>query len=261
MEKEFGKLSSQEFRRLFALVHQGSQDKEEFEKELKEDPEYFSKFIDAVGLWSHFYELTYNNLLVAFFIATGLIDQVLALISSDDPNAAALEWAESDPESPLEVESLPEDERKVVFGLFVTMIRNLTAMQLFHVPINDLLEKVRSSDDDEALFNAIYVDRHVLNSPTAMIRIARAEISEDNDFFDLLTQAINRSRPRRPEEDYDILRVMLTALDQAAGLDNLSYESMHQLLVDDLEIYPVDLKDSFSGLKKLIQRRQKAIGT
>ena len=54
---------------------------------------------------------------------------------------------------------------------------------------------------------------------------------------------------------------MLTALDQAGGLDNLSYESMHQLSVDDLELYPDNLKDSFSGLKKLIQRRKKTVGT
>ena len=54
---------------------------------------------------------------------------------------------------------------------------------------------------------------------------------------------------------------MLSALDEATGLSNLSYEQIHSLMVDDLQLYPDDAKDSFSGLKKLIQRRQKDIGT
>ena len=259
-EKEFGKLSSQEFRRLFALIHESSQEKEEFEKDLKDNPEQFSKFLNNIAPWSVYYELPYAHFYALFFVATGMDEQVIELSKSEDPDVAVIEWAESDPDSELNIEELSKEEQSVLFGLFIAMIRNFTSMQLFHVTINELLIKARNGDDD-ALLDAIYVDRHVLNCPTSTLRIARAEAREEENFLDALSRAIKRSRPRRPSKEYDITRVMLTALDQAKGLDNISYESIHDLFVDDLQIYPDDKKDSFSGLKKLIQRRKKAVGT
>lgn len=259
MKKEFGKLSSQEFRCLFALVHQTSQEKENLEKDIKENPKQFSRFLDNIAPWSVYYELPYTHFYALFFIATGLIDQVKQLSTTDDPNAAAIAWGESYPDSPLNIEELSQDEQSILFGLFIAMMRNFTSMQLFHVSINDLLIKARSGDD--ALLDAIYVDRHVLNCPTATKRIARAEAKGEEGFLDALSRAIKRSRPRRPSKEYDITRVMLTALDQAKGLDNISYDAIHDLFVADLQIYPDDKKDSYSGLKKLIQRRNKAVRT
>jgi len=259
MEKELGKLSSQQFRRLFALVHKGLDEQLDLEKAISADPDKVSNFIKDKAQWSIYYELPYPHFLGLFFIALGLSNKIKEFASFEDPQEAVISWAESDPMPPPESDDLSDEEKITIFGLMMAMTRNFSAIQQFHIPINSLIEKAK--EDDEALFDAILVDRHVINTPTATSRIACAEATNDGQFFDLLTKAINKTRPRRPKEDFDILRFMLSALDEATGLSNLSYEQIHSLMVDDLQLYPEDTKDSFSGLKKLIQRRQKDIGT
>lgn len=259
MKKEFGKLSSQQIKRLLALVEKGLDEKLDLEQSINEDPNKVSNFIKDKAHWSIYYELPYPHFLGLFFIALGFSDKIKEFASLEDPQEAVISWGESEPMLSPEPDDQSDEEKIIIFGLMMAMTRNFSAIQQFHIPINDLIAKAK--EDDEALFDAITVDRHVLNTPTATTRIARAEATNDGQFFDLLTKAINKTRPRRPKEDFDILRYMLSALDEATGLSNLSYEQIHSLMVEDLQLYPDDVKDSFSGLKKLIQRRQKDIGT
>ncbi len=258
-EKEFGKLSSQQFKRLLDLVQKVLSEDIDLEQFIDENPDKVSNFIQDKVQWSIYYELPYPHFLGLFFIALGLNDKIKELASLDDPQEAAISWGESDPMLPPEPDDQSDEEKFLVFGLMIAMTRNFSAIQQFHISINELIYKAK--EDDEALFDAILVDRHVINTPTATTRIARAEATNDEAFFDLLSKAIRKTRPRRPQEDFDILRFMLSALDEAAGLSNLSYEQIHCLIVDDLQLYPDNAKDSFSGLKKLIQRRKKDIGT
>jgi len=259
MEKEVRKISAQQFRRLLSLVYQGTEEKSELAKIIDDEAEKLSEFIKDKAQWSQYYELPYSHFVAFFYIALGLREKIAEINSSKDPIESVIAWGETEPESPLNLEELSDEEKMVVFGLMVAMIRNFTSIQIFHVPINELIQKAKEEDD--ALFDAIFVDRHVMNTPTAAARIARAEIIDDGHFFDLLTKAITKTRPRRPKKDFDILRMMLSILDEAIGISNLSYEEVHKLIVDDLQLYPDDLKDSFSGLKKLLQRRKKHIGT
>lgn len=259
MKKDFGKLSSQQFERLLVLVQKGLGEKIDLETAIDKDPDKVSNFIKDKAHWSIYYELPYPHFLGLFFIALGLSDKLKEFASFEDPQEAVITWAESDPMPTPEPDDLSDEEKITIFGLMMAMIRNFSAIQQFHIPINSLIEKAK--EDDEALFDAILVDRHVINTPTASSRIARAEFTHDGKFFDQLAKAIKKTRPKRPKEDFDILRYMLSVLDEAAGLSNLSYEQIHSLMVDDLQLYPDDVKDSFSGLKKLIQRRQKDIGT
>jgi hypothetical protein len=259
IEKEFGKLSSQQLRRLFSLLYQGIDNQKELDDLIAEDPEKLSKLFTDDAEWWMYYELPYHQFLAQFFLAFGLGEKIKELAAEEDPQDATLTWAESDPESPLDPNELSDAEKTVSLCLVFAMMKNFTSIKLFHMSINDLL--IKAEENDKYFFDALLVDRHVLNTTFATNRIAKAEILGGEQFFDHLSKAIKKSRPRRPKEDLDMFRYMLTALDESMSLSNLSYEKIHEVMVDDLQLYPDDMKDSFSGLKKLIQRRQKYIGT
>jgi len=117
-----------------------------------------------------------------------------------------------------------------------------------------------ANGDDEALFMAVLVDRAVVQAEPIAQRICHAQMLGDESFMNQLAKAITRTKPRRPSQEYDDLRLILQLLDEASGLDTSTDEELYQLLVEDLELYPDDRKDPLAGLKKLIQKRKRVHG-
>jgi hypothetical protein len=107
-----------------------------------------------------------------------------------------------------------------------------------------LIEDARAGDDD-ALFNAIRLDRSALACPTNFARISKAEGLDEKRFFERLRSAL-KGPSKKHWESYRGLRYALVVL-REFGLDSLSDAELEHLLVDVLEVYP----KSFSARKNL----------
>jgi hypothetical protein len=76
----------------------------------------------------------------------------------------------------------------------------------------------------------------------------------------LLAKSITLTKPRRKVE-LDDFRLMVEIIDELAGLRNLRYSDLAQLLVNDLGIYPESRRgDAGEGIKKYLQGREKRKG-
>ena len=255
MKGKFNKTSEYQFREIYAHHYKNQQDTNELLELIREKPSSL-QLLSIVPPWSHFYELSYIDHLFLFIIEFKLADIVRKSAHSDNQVEAFLQEMESLEEQSIPDEVLSEEEIAYRFSLTLANIHQVSSISIFHQPLSDLVIKARKGDD-EALFDAVLVDRSVMSAPSIAHRIQFAQIMHDEDFMDLLSKAVKRSRPRRPTEKLDHVRYMLEVIDEEIGLKNVTYNNLYDLLSEDLELYD----DSIDGLKKLIQRRNKRHGT
>ncbi|TAJ91386.1 MAG: hypothetical protein EPO31_14350 [Gammaproteobacteria bacterium] len=259
MEKEFGKLSRVQLQRLFAFVHKANLEKADVTDVALEKATNSEEFKNIPFFWAYFYELPFLPFTVLLLRCLE-VDRIEEFGKELDPNEAAIAWLETEPESPLDFMALSMEEKGITLSLCMACLYNFESIRQYHFSINELIEKVREGNA-EALFQAVSIDPVVLSCPTVAKHMAFATMRQDWDFYHQLSKAITKTRPRRPKEDLDDARMAALILDQAAGLNNLSYEQITDVLVDTLQVFSADGLDPFSAVKKFIQRRQKAVGT
>lgn len=255
-EKEFGKYSRQQLRELFSYHHLIKQQGEEISGIAREDASNLIEQLSVGPLWSTWYELTYNNFLIAMLSSFGLVEEVLAAAKQEDPQQAALDLAKDIDESPDDdIDEYSDDEKGVMTSLFFALHGNINAQRLYSQTMSELVSQAQY--DDDSLFNAVLVDRSTVACPTIARRIQLAEIQHDESFLNKLTKAITRTRPRRPASELDDLRLMLDIVEDSKPLTEFSYDELYGLLIEDLELNPPNLSsDYYDGFKKLIQRRK-----
>lgn len=106
--------------------------------------------------------------------------------------------------------------------------------------LNDLIERVRAHDD-KALFDAIRIDPTVIGCPTASLRISKAALLNDEEFFDSLKNAINGKAAKRKQANFQKMRLVLEVLYEA-GASRLSDTQLHELFVKELKLYSGNAK-------------------
>ena len=260
-EKEYGKLSLKQLRELYSSYYQLQKEKEELNETIEERIERIKQIFDYAPPWAHWYEFSWEKGLALFLVAMGLDEEFKNAAASPDPHQAILDMMAGDHKLPIDEEDITDEEQGVIASLLFSIFNQLEAISIFSQPMSELVEKARNGND-EALLNAVIVDRGVVAAPSVARRIQLAHLAGDEAFLNKLAKAITRTRPRRPSEDYDDLRFMLEALEASKGLDNLSYEQLYNFFVGELQLYPGEgRKDTFEGLRKLIQRRKKLRGT
>lgn len=257
-DKELGKLSIDQFRRFNDLYNVAKSQKDLFGLIRKERSDKYKSLLKNLIPWSVFYELPTVHFYALYLHLVGLPDLLSSFGQTEDPIEAAISYMESDLDLPAEIDDFTIEEYGILFSMSMATAKDIEACQLFNMHMHDLIE--RAKEDDEALFDAVLVDRSVINCPTIAKQVAEAEADNDEDFFELLSKAIKKTRPRRPKEELDDLRFALVTLEQAGALAKLSYIELHDLLMDDLKLIPEGLDDSVGSLKKFIQRRNKVVG-
>ncbi len=249
-EKEFGKLSQQQFRELYAAYHQLKQEKADFTNEATKNKARLEELVTKTGSWGIYYEFSYLEILSMFLIASGLADRIKDACTQEDPQQEVIDLIEGD----WLPEDLTEEEEALMLGLHFANIGNISGMKMFSQTVSSMIEQV-ANGNDEALFKAVFTDRASVQAEPIARRICKAQILGDEPFMNLLAKAITRTKPGRPKLNYDDLRFMLEVMDDACDLDNITHSRLYDLVVDDLELYPDDGKDPISSLKKLIQKR------
>ena len=259
--KEYGKISAKQLKEFYSHFHNFKHKQKEFDALKKEKAKEFSQLFESIPSWSSWYEMPWLKSLSFFFYITGIDTKIAKAQKSDDPHQAVLELLDNTETYEFDIDSFTKEDSCVFFSLYFSFLGQINAISTFDRPMSVLLEQIRAGND-EALLCAVLVDRNSITSPTISKRIQKAEFDNDNSFFDKLSKAITRTKPRRPEKEFDDMRFIFQALEESIGLDNLTEKEIYDLMVEDLELYPTDnLKDPFASLKKLIQRRKKSQGT
>ena len=176
MEKEYGKLSLDQFQRLVETLPEVRSQMAELPSIIKSaSREKLSEILDEDFSWSDIYELPFIHGIALLFLAMGRVQKLSEVAKSEDPQAALFDWMDTE-----ELEDWNSGEgglfqKKHIVGLTVVMQRNILSIMLYHRTLSTLVEAVRSGDDD-SLFLAVRVDRSIVACPTFADRIARAEL-------------------------------------------------------------------------------------
>ena len=259
-EKEFGKLSRKQLRELYTQIYKIPGEKEDIIRFVGEENSKFIEVFKLMPPWCHYYELEFTQLALFAISCFGFLDTFKRFASTPDPNQSFLDFLSSDADIDIPDDELTPEFIAVCLSLLFALIGNFESHGAFHKPLSQLIKEA-AEGNDEALFNAVLIDRTVVGVDAINKRIAFAHLIQDESFMNKLAKAITKTRPRRPKREYDDLRYMIEVLDQACGLENLTYEKIYDLLVGDLELYPSgQLKDAFGAFSEILKQRNKAVG-
>lgn len=245
VQKEYGKLTAEQFQRLLGKLP-------EFQKALKDLPQVLREgdadkmkaVIEEGVYWAALYELPLAQHCAVAFYVLGLSDWLKEIAMSTDPQELLL--------NDLDGDVLPDDRQLEEKGftparaiaVLVSFQRTVLSTMLFKRSMSALVEAAREGDDD-ALFNAVRVDRSAVGCPSIAARIARAEAFGEKHFFIRLRNAL-KGPTGKHWHAYCGLRYSLVVL-REFGFSDLSDGELHHLLVKVLKVYP----DGYTARKNL----------
>lgn len=117
----------------------------------------------------------------------------------------------------------------------LSMINTLRCVLFHGCFLNELIERVRSGDD-KALFAAVRIDKTVIGCPSVVVRISKAALLNDEDFFNDLRNALEGKQTKREQENFQMMRLVLEILHEA-GANRLNNKQLWQLFVEELDLY------------------------
>ena len=126
------------------------------------------------------------------------------------------------------------------FGLGLSMYHTLRCVLFHGCFLNELIERV-CAGDDKALFDAVRIDSTVVGCMSVSNRISKAALLKDNRFFAKLKAAINGKLAKREQANFQKMRLVFEVLHEA-GASRLSDAQLHQLFVEELDLYASNAK-------------------
>lgn len=258
MEKEFGKLTHDQFAGLVSRLPELRDQMRELPQLLREKQDRFQAvFGDGDYSWGTIYERPFLEQIALLFVLVGLHIPLHEAAQSDDPQEIVTHWIDED--GPLDAwfdTNEHQIEKKHLLWLTIVFQRNILAIMLYHKSMGALVEEVRQGDDT-ALFNAVRVDRSVLLAGPCADRLSRAEMTNDKDFLRHLRSAIKGPTKKHMEAIQD-LRYSIVAL-RECGFDRFTDEDLEQLFIRT-GLYPNNA-GALKNIRKHIQLARKITTT
>ncbi len=256
MDKEFGHFTRDQARQAYATLHEVNEGTKDLEQIASESAD----FAELLVSWAEWYEIPFAHHLIYFALSLGLGDELTQISQAADPQQAFLDLLQSDHVNAVSLEEFDFDRQQLVISLLMALLGQMGAIRLYSQPLSDLLAKVRTGDQD-ALFRAVTVDRVVVACPSVARQIAIAQMTGDETFMNRLSKAITRTRPARPKPQYDDLRFMLETVVEGVGTRHFTAPQLEDLLQHELELYPNEGDYSLRAFRKLIEKRNRLVGT
>ncbi len=253
-EKEYGKLSLDQFKQLVQKLP-------EIRKKQKEPPKLFYSIpedkkheILGEGLsWANVYERSFDEQLALLFSKSGRADKLHEAAQSDDPTQAAMDLFGSDEFVDFNGDEGSISQKKEVIGLLIALKRNVLSMMVFDRTLDKMVEEVRSRKD-ESLFLAISIDRSIIACPTFADRIARAELENDEVFFKKLSASM-KGPSEKYWDAYKDLRYAFSLL-RDAEVDQLPATQLEELFIHQLKLYS-DTPSARRNIRELFAKSKK----
>ncbi|HZQ75502.1 MAG TPA: hypothetical protein VFB08_21530 [Burkholderiales bacterium] len=243
MEKEYGRLTADQFRRLIRELPEVRAGARELPELLRTaTSEKVREVLEKGIYWAAFYELSFTQHLAVGLTLMGQEERFIELSKAEDPQEAAIQWAEEDVDT-----LIAKGKDFTVAGVLaavISMQRSVFSLMLYKRSMSALLAEVREGNDD-SLFLAVRVDRSAVACPSIAKRISKAQMLDQKRFFERLRSAI-KGPSKKHWELYSDLRYSLAVL-REMGFDSMSDAQLEHLLVDVLKVYPA----SFTARKNL----------
>lgn len=234
MNKEYGKLTADQFSELISKLPELRGQRDEFGNLLtKLSKSQFDSMMVKGYAWGEIYEYSFAQHIAIAIIAFNRRTWLDSLGTVPDPQQKMLDdW-------PTDADvwgTHPAFETQDLMGIAYSLQRTILSVMLFQRSLSGLIQEVRENDSMDALFNAVRVDRTTLSCPTIADKIARAEMRNDKLFFLRLRSAL-KGPTQKHWTAYCDLRYSLFAL-RELGFDKLSDAQLEDLLVHKLKVYP-----------------------
>ncbi|MFT7404895.1 hypothetical protein [Zhongshania sp.] len=220
---------------------------------------------DLIIPWGNWYELTLSQHLAILLIFMGFKDWLVEVRESADPLGEFINMLSElgevdDRDFDQWADTLDREEKRIFTSLVLAMQGQFEAVSLFSLPMSELVKRA-GEGDHEALLRAVTIDRSVISSTPVARQICLAQVLCDESFMNRLSSAITRTKPARPAKKLDDMRYMLEALVEGVGIEGFTNSELEDILKSDLELYDNDSDYSSRAFNKLIQKRNKRVGT
>jgi len=250
------KLTTGHIKRLYAGYHQAGLDQQELADLVRADTNKITRFLAPSCPWSHWYDIPYKTMIACFLAIIDLLDDVINISEQPNPEELMLDLLESD--ITIDDEDLTKEEQAALASLGMAVFIQVDSLSAFSEPINDLIQRLKGGDD-QALFDAVLIDRTTVSTPSAAKRLQTAQLMRDESFFQKLAKAITRTRARKPNKEYNDLRFIMVAIKEHSCYSRTSKEELYQLVAEDLQLYSTNNKDSFRSFFKFLERLRKPV--
>jgi hypothetical protein len=195
--------------------------------------------------WAHLYEKSFTDCLNDFFSDSKLTDELRKISVSENKIRATHSFQQNlDQNLDKVAGSLPEDQQlgyavaMMIYGM--VMMKSVRSLMIYGCYINDLIAIARTSnfikERDEALFSAIRMDASVVGCQTALVRISKAVLLNDVNFFKKLRNAIDGKLGELEDRNFQKMRFILQVLHESGGI-GLNDKALKELFVEQLNLY------------------------
>jgi hypothetical protein len=234
-----------------------SAEADEVQKMLFEDNDKFlCKDVEPFA-WCHLYEVPFRRHVTLANAA--IVQGYDGLINAEQ----VTDWYKQIVDTPGQIGALPDVYRQIehhfdasepseddvkrllptlagIFGLGLSIKYSLRCVLYHGCFLNELIERIRAGDD-KALFDAVRIDPTVIGCISVSCRISKAALLQDNSFFAKLKAAINGKMAKREQANFQKMRLVFEVLLES-GASRLSDSQLHQLFVDELNLYTSNSK-------------------
>jgi hypothetical protein len=236
MEKEYGKLTEDQFKRLVRKLPEIRKQEGALQEAFRSASKEKLKEILGDGVWwAPLYELSLVQGLGLLFHVLDKAEWLKNIAQSPDPQEEALKEIYSEEEWEWNGGPGGMYSKGDVIALLIALQRNILSIMVYKRSLSSLIEEAREGND-KCLFDAIRLDRTIVTGLTAAARISKAELLGEKRFFIHLLAAL-KGPSKKHWEGYKDLRYSLAIL-RDLGLKDLSDSQMEHLLVDVLKVYP-----------------------
>lgn len=235
-EKEYRKLTAAQFKKLISKLPEIRNQQRELTELVRSTPKArLAEMLPEDYAWASVYELSLAEHMALLLMVMDRVEFLRHAVQTPDPQQTVLDELDIEDDEEWTGGWRGMFEKKHLIGLVFALQRTILSIMLYHRSLSDLVEEVRHGNDD-ALFDAVRVDRSFVACGPCADRISKAELLQDKHFFIRLRNAL-KGPSKKHWQAYQDLRYALYVL-RDLGFDKLSDEQLENLLVHQLKVYP-----------------------
>lgn len=236
-EKPYGKFSLDQLKQLTEILDESSNTATAFEEAFnKAGSKRIKSKLGEDFSWSHYYEMPFHSHITCAVFILNWKDDLDTAAKSEDPQQYFLNFLQQlDPEQEWTGGYKGYFDTHHLVEIIVSIIRTVKSIMVYRKSLSTLIEEAVSGSD-KALFDAIRIDRSIVNCEVAKHRISYAEMTGDKKFFQHLNKAI-KGPDRKHWVSLEHMKFMMYVLVEA-GVDKAKNKDLEDLFVEHLKLYP-----------------------
>lgn len=233
-----GKLNLDQLKQLTRVLVETRSAIPELEQTLRTKKSKIKAILGGQISWVHFYEMPFEQHMACSLFVLDWQDEIKKAARSDDPYRYFFEFADylyyhDDGEWSGGYQG--QFQKHHLVEVVISLLRTMKSIMVYQKSLSTLVAEA-GQNHDKALFDAIRIDRTIINCGVAKQRLSLAEMTNDKKFYQHLAKAL-KGPDRKHWAGLETMRYVMKALVDT-GSDQLKGENIEQLFVDHLKLYP-----------------------